>query len=233
MWTSFYLPDSFGRHDQHSSGVQNMLSTFTTNSIYGLKDDTKPSVQGKNNSTSFGFVMNEFACRVLSRHITSSNILVVAPDAVLAATEVSRIGASKKKNTESSPHQNSVGEDFLQFGISEGHAIHAMNSESKGGTRKSGPTLDSWWKSFDEDKRINDASSGWWSSRPLEKPNWILLAVFDPDFGSEDNVWKEAETFLEGCTVTYFVLAMHSMKRIDGSYEIGGMKAMELLLRKK
>lgn len=226
LWTSLYLPDTFGGYDHHSSGVENMLSTYTTNSIYGLKDETKLSVLGNNSSTSFGFVMSEFACRVLSRHITSSNILVVAPGAILTAKEDS------KKN-ENSRHQNSVGEAFLQYSISEGHAIHAIESESKGGTRKSGPTLDSWWKSFDEDKRINDTSRGWWSSKPLEKPNWILLAVFDLAFGSEDSVWKEAKTFLEDCTVTYFVVAIHSMKRIDGSYEIGGMKAMESLLRKK
>lgn len=225
---SLYLPDSFGQYDQHLAGVDTMLSTYTTNSIHRLKAETKSSVLGNNSTTSFGHVMSEFACRVLSRHITSSNILVVAPGAVFAAEEASRIEASRKKNIQHSLYHNrSVGGAFLRYGVSEGHAIHVLE------TGKSGPSLDVWWKSFDEDRRINDASKGWWSSEPSEKPNWIILAVFDTDLGSEDRVWKEAEAFLDGCTITYFVVAIHSKKRIDGSYEFGGMEAMDLLLHKK
>ncbi len=228
---SLYLPDSFGQYDQHSAGVENMLSTYTTNSIYRFKEETKSPVLGNNSSSSFGLVMSEFACRVLSRHITSSNILVVAPGAVFAAKEASRIEVSQEITIKN----HSVGEAFLRYGVSEGHAIHVMDSDSRGGFQsgKSGPSLDSWWKSFDEDRRINDRSKRWWSSEPLEKPNWIILAVFDTELGSENTVWKEAEAFLDDCTITYFVVAIHSKKRLDGSYVFGGMKAMDLLLQKK
>ena len=128
------------------------------------------------------------ACRVLSRHVTSSNILVIAPGAVSAAKAA--VMKSKKMYTSNDQPQNhSVGGSFLEYGAFEGHAIHAINgfrSKKESESGKSGPTLDSWWSSFDNDKKSNNALKWWWSTKPIEKPNWIILAVFDLDFGSED-----------------------------------------------
>mmetsp|Transcript_2375 Transcript_2375/g.5252 ORF Transcript_2375/g.5252 Transcript_2375/m.5252 type:complete len:457 (+) Transcript_2375:92-1462(+) len=203
-------------------------------------NDRAPPADG--NSGVFGRVMSEFACRVLSRHVASSNVLVVAPGAVAVARE-----ASEPANT-TEPHGfdatrrrghgrgRSVGGGFLRYGVSEGHAVHAIDNfrgeqESRG--RRPGPTLDAWWNSFDRDEIPNRAPNGWWSSDPTQTPAWILLAVFDSPFGSEDDVWREAESFLESCTVTYVVAAVHSARRADGSHRYGGTAAVGSLLRKK
>ena len=46
-------------------------------------------------------------------------------------------------------------------------------------------------------------------------------------------MWEESESFLQECTVTYFVVAIHSIKRDDGSYKFGGMDAIHSLLKRK
>ena len=245
LWL-FFLHNTI-RYDQHSTGIDNILRSYKAQLAFRSKERPDFSLLrsstyshdyefGKSNCSSFGSVMSEFACRVLSRHITSSNILVIAPGAVLAAKDAFRLEAMKQLDSnDGRPQNNSIGSAFLRYGISEGHAIHAINSFTKEESvaLESGVTLDSWWKSFEDGKNFNDVSKGWWSSEPVEKPNWIMLAVFDSDFGYENDVWKEAESFLEDCTVTYFVVAIHSIKRSDGSYEFGGTTAMDSLLRKK
>jgi hypothetical protein len=246
-----------GRFDQYSADADNLLTKLMefsnemdeTKLMHRSMEKTKSSaarssiydydhtsfINGK--SSFFGSVMSEFACRVLSRHVTSSNILVIAPGAVSAAKAAYEAMVSKKMYTSNDQPQNySVGGSFLQYGVFEGHAIHAINSfrskkESESG--KSGPTLDAWWSSFDSDTNSNNAIKWWWSTKPIEKPSWIILAVFDLDFGSEDSVWEEAESFLKGCTVTYIVIAIHSIKLKDGSYKFGGINAIESLLHRK
>ena len=233
-------------YDQHSTGVDNVLTAYESKLIHRSKEQIESSVamssiyshnyKFADRKSSFGFVMSEFACRVLSRHITSSNMLVITPGAVSAAKEAFELKATKEMNTSNIlPQKLSVGVAFLHYGASEGHAIHAINSypEEESEAGKSGPTLDAWWKAFDLGEKSNDESKGWWSTEPIEKPHWILLAVFDSDIGSENNIWSEAESFLEGCTVTYFIIAVHSIRRNDGFYEFGGMNAIDSLLYKK
>ena len=243
-------------YDQYSARVHNALRALENFSDEG--DETKSrhrsreeaespgsmsSMHGhdhnmivnSNSSSYFGFVMSEFACRVLSRHITSSNILVAAPGAVIAAKEAVDLKMTSQMNTSNDlPKKLSVGSAFLQYAVSEGHAIHAINCQIKEELKKgkAGATLDAWWKSFDIGKKSYGSSGWWWSAEPIEKPNWILLAVFDSNYGSENDVWEEAETFLEDCTVTYFVIAVHSVKRDDGSYKLGGMDAIHSLLQR-
>lgn len=245
------------QNDQYSAPVDNVLRALEDFSDKGderkardrsreeaLSPGAGSSMHGhdqnlivnSNSSSYFGFVMSEFACRVLSRHITSSNILVAAPGAVIAAKEAVDLKMATQINTSNDiPRKRSVGSAFLQYAVSEGHAIHAINcqiiKESKKG--KAGPTLDAWWKSFDSGKKSYGSSGWWWSTEPIEKPNWILLAVFDSSYGSENDVWEEVEIFLEDCTVTYFVIAVHSVKRDDGTYKLGGMDAIHSLLQRK
>lgn len=245
------------QYDEYSAGVNSPLRALErfsnegegAKSLFRLKKNGESQGAGlsihsndfhsiiNGNSTSyFGFVMSEFACRVLSRHITSSNILVVAPDAVVDARDTIELLTTRELNTRNDLHRvQSVGSSFLRYGASEGHTIHAINSDlkDKSKKRKAGPTLDAWWKSFDTGKMSYDVSKQWWSPELVEKPSWILLAVFDSNFGLENSVWQESEAFLQECTVTYFVIAVHSIKRDDGSYKFGGMDAIRSLLKRK
>ena len=252
---SLYVCHNTGRFDQYSADADIVLTKLMefsnemdeTKSKYQSTGKTKSSAAMSSihdydhtsftngNSTFFGSVMSEFACRVLSRHVTSSNVLVIAPGAV--STAKAAVMKSKKLYSSNDQSQNySVGGSFLEYGAFEGHAIYAINSfrskkESESG--KSGPTLDSWWSSFDNDKKSDNALKWWWSTKSIEKPNWIILAVFYLDFGSEDSMWEEAESFLKGCTVTYIVFGIHSIKLKEGSYKFGGMNAIESLLQRK
>eukprot|EP00532_Pseudo-nitzschia_australis_P006201 CAMPEP_0168166608 /NCGR_PEP_ID=MMETSP0139_2-20121125/2116_1 /TAXON_ID=44445 /ORGANISM="Pseudo-nitzschia australis, Strain 10249 10 AB" /LENGTH=781 /DNA_ID=CAMNT_0008083813 /DNA_START=228 /DNA_END=2574 /DNA_ORIENTATION=- len=190
--------------------------------------------------------MSDFACRVLSRHVTSSNVLVIAPGAVsfaMKAFEERNVTQQFYSDDSSITRQDSVGTGFLRYGVAEGHTIHAINDhhpEQRFGKENYVPTLDDWWTSFDGDKSSNNdlvknatGSKLWWSTNPDEKPTWILLAVFDSEFGSAHSVWEKAESFLESCTVTYIVIAIHSVKLKDGSYRFGGIDAVESLLRRR
>ena len=120
----------------------------------------------------FGIVMTEFANRVLSRHITSSNVLVVAPDAIVAAKNVVQ---NKFAVTE-----YSVGTNFLLRGFHEGHIIHAIDT-TRGKhpmywTRKhhstKTTTLDKWWNSFRQNNTISDKVERWWTPSTMnEQPS--------------------------------------------------------------
>ena len=250
------------RYGQHSADVNNPLRSLMNfsndiheaKSIYQSNQKTGSSLERSyihdydrtslttGNSSFFGSVMHAFACRVLSRHITSSNILVITPGAVLLAKEAFKLIETEEMYTSNDLQKtHSVGGAFLQYGVLEGHTIHAissLHSEKESQKGKSQPTLDTWLNSFDVDKVSNDSSKWWCSTKPhdkpaCDKPTWILLAVFDLPFGSENSVWEEAEYFLEACTVTYIVIAIHSTKRQDGSYKFGGMDAIESLLDRK
>lgn len=226
-----------------------------TKSIDRSAEDTKapPPTNSFNHRSStkrdsggmFGATMSEFACRVLSRHVTSSNVLVIAPGAVSFAMHTFEEMNSRQIYSDDSgiTQPDSIGTAFLRYGVAEGHTIHAINDRhpnKRFQVENSVPTLDDWWTSFDGDKSSNNdiikngtGSKLWWSSNPNEKPTWILLAVFDSEFGSEHSVWEKADSFLESCTVTYIVIAIHSVKLKDGSYRFGGLGAIESLLRRR
>jgi hypothetical protein len=179
---------------------------------------------------SVGLVMKEFARRVLSRHITSSSILVVAPDAVSVAQQ-------QCSNDENMIVDDSIGTMFIWEGKKEGHSIHAISSQkSQNNNITFKTTLDRWWQSFDQQNSVKTSHAIWHSDQKAidqEKPTWILLAVFDLPFGEEDEVWQESKTFLEECTATYIVIAIHSKKSADGVYTYGGLNAVEQLLERR
>lgn len=187
-------------------------------------------------SPPFGFVMRDFARRVLSRHISNSNVLVIASDATAAAKDAIQ---SIKENKESNPYDHvdfqspySVGGTFLLHASAEGHGIHAIDAgvDKKGTLIESSHSLGDWWSSFGN-KIIKN--NNWWSSTRESKPKWIIAAVIDIDFGHEDSVWQGAETFLQESTITYFVVAMHSRKDQGGKYEYGGLAATSALLSRR
>lgn len=168
----------------------------------------------------FGLVMQQFSKRVLSRHITSSNVLVVFPEANAAATTLK----SRSRNNETSVEPwnfHSMGARFLYDSFREGHSIHAIDSNMVASV-----SLDDWWNSF-------GSNSGAKSGPEQERPSWILLAVFDLPWWEEDAVWGKATQFLTEATVTYIVLAMHSVKERNGSYRYGGLQAAEQLLERR
>jgi Protein of unknown function (DUF229) len=192
-------------------------------------------------TTKFGFVMRDFARRVLSRHISNSNVLVVAPDAVLAAKE----GIHTKENN----HENdtniydsadfespySLGGTFLLHAAAEGHDVHAIDFivDSISHSVDWQEDMDAWWNSFDHTNDATADSASRWSSTKFQ-PKWIIAAVFDHFTANRledaDIVWRGAETFLSASTITYIVVAMHSRKQDSGQYEFGGLAAARALL---
>jgi hypothetical protein len=256
---SLYFHHNIPRFDQHSAGVhgvvragvefQNGMDQKKSRFAFESIDKNGSSVAWSSvydydrtsfihaNQSFFGHVMREFACRVLSRHVTSSNVLVVAPGAVSAAKDTFDLLKTKQQNFSIDlPGKDSIGGTFLQYGAAEGHTIYAIDSSRKRterGKAKAGPTLDAWWRSFDDEMTSNNATKLWWSAKSNEKPDWILLAVFDSEYGSEDSVWEKAGSFLQDCTITYIVIAVRSIKLKDGSYKFGGMDAIESLLHRK
>jgi hypothetical protein len=160
----------------------------------------------------FGQVMRQLSRRVLSRNITSSNILVVSGDANIDAATAQAATGNNTYHSDSSTNFRSVGERFLLDGIREGHAAHTITTK--------GRTLDEWWSSFEPHSST-------------EKPAWILLAVFDTPLWMEDVVWSKSSQFLEEATVTYIVHAFHSFRETDGTYRFGGLEAAERLLQRR
>jgi Protein of unknown function (DUF229) len=193
----------------------------------------------ESSATKFGFVMRDFARRVLSRHISSSNVLVVASDAVSAAKEAIR--AKSLNKTFNNIYDNvdfespySLGGTFLLHAAAEGHDIHAIDFEvnSSGDSFDWQGNMDTWWNAFGHQK--NDTTIGMkrWSSTTLQ-PKWIIAAIFD-HFAPEqlnltDSLWSSADAFLKASTITYVVVRMHSRK-INNQYEFGGLVAARALL---
>jgi hypothetical protein len=155
------------RHMQESKSTTTTSSTTRSNYLHNDKTTTFHNNNNNNNlvirnlSTEslslfqppFGFVLRDLARRILSRHITNSNILVVAPDAISAAKDgiqrqrqrrqqqeqeqdskiLSSNTPQNTKNTMSpvdtvdftSPY--SIGGTFLLHAAAEGHVLHAIN----------------------------------------------------------------------------------------------------------
>ena len=191
-------------------------------------------------TTKFGFVMRDFARRVLSRHISNSNVLVVAPDAVLAAKE--GIHAKEKNQSDANIYDDvdfespySLGGTFLLHAAAEGHDIHAIDFlvESVSHSVMWQEDLDAWWHSFDLAHDATVDSTRRWSSTKFQ-PKWIIAAVFDHltphRLEDADIVWRGADIFLNASTITYIVVAMHSRKGDSGQYEFGGLAAARALL---
>lgn len=157
--------------------------------------------------------MQQFSRRVLLRHITSSNILVVSTDAESALVAAqNRHNETPQKDTTTTTRKQSVGAEFLLHAAEEGHSVHVLPNNH---------TLDQWWKSFGK------------GTRTQERPEWILLAVFDQPKWMEDVVWENSTQFLKEVTATYIVLTVHSLKQKDGTYKFGGLTAVERLLKRR
>jgi len=216
---------------QQSWLAANSLSTADLHTI-GTSQSSTPK---------FGFVMRDFARRVLSRHISSSNVLVISPDAVRAAKEGMYTKANNNTGTNIYDHVDfespySLGGTFLLHAALEGHDIHAIDFVVAGDGEDAvdwRESLDTWWSSFDRsaNKVAVDPSRRWSSS--TVQPRWIIAAVFDmftPDrLDLADAVFSEAGTFFNESTITYMVVGMHSRKR-NGRYEFGGIAAARVLL---
>ena len=157
-----------------------------------------PSYTPHSNATLFGYVMRDFASRVLSRHIFSkagsgADVLVVSKDASELVV----------KDTASASF-HAVGPGFVRHARKQGHKVHSL-------------------------LRLEDAS---WEIGIRDRgkmPGWILLAVFDPPHGMEDNALTSdaATALLSKCTVTYIVFRISASQ--SGSY---GTKAADELIRR-
>lgn len=193
---------------------------------------------------SFGFVMRDFARRVLSRHISSSNVLVIAPDATRAAQDgIRRLNHPTERrdnNTSWEDIQNtdarspySIGGTFLLHAAVEGHDLHAIDYgvDKDGSIVQWNQTLDDWWLSFEHPGRSSGGARKWSSSKGI--PKWIIAAIFDHFHPNKleavDQVWVGAERFLRESTITYVVVAMQSRK-LRATYEFGGLVAAKALL---
>ena len=157
-----------------------------------------PGYTPQSNATLFGYVMRDFASRVLSRHIFSkagsgADILIVSKDAS---------GMSLDDATSASFH--AVGPGFVRHARKQGHNVHTLS-------------------------RLEDASWEIGNGDDTSMPGWILLAVFDPPHGMEDNALTSdaATSLLSKCTVTYIVHRISASQ--NGSY---GVKAADELIRR-
>ena len=190
----------------------------------------------------FGFVMRDFARRVLSRHIASSNVLVVSPDATRAAKHGIRVKANN--HTAKNPYDDvdfqspySIGGTFLLHAAFEGHDIHAIDfgSDQSGSSVEWSTSLDQWWAAFtNSNARSSEDPRRWSSSKST--PKWILAAIFDnfhpTNFDLIDQVWTGADQFLNETTITYVVVALHSRK-VNDTYQYGGLAAARALLDRR
>ena len=167
-----------------------------------------PGYVSGSNATYFGYVMRDFASRVLSRHIVGSgaDVLIVSKD--LPPRQQSRPYSLDMKSN------HSVGPSFLRHSMAEGHRVHGIGGGNAGNDISS--QVSKWWESFS-------------TSRP---PSWILLAVFDPPIGSEDAVIssKAASRILSGCTVTYILFRVSSTWPRGSTAIVRGKDAVDALV---
>lgn len=157
-----------------------------------------PGYTPHSNATLFGYVLRDFASRVLSRHIFSkagsgADVLVVSKDTFEMAVD---------GTTSASFH--SVGPGFVRHARKQGHTVHSFS-------------------------RLEDASWDIDNGDSGKMPGWILLAVFDPPHGMEDNALTSdvATSLLSKCTVTYIVFRISASQ--NGSY---GTKAADELIQR-
>ena len=156
--------------------------------------------------------IKSFAERVLSRHISSSNVLVVASDAV-------SLGANESQKKIPDPTTATIGGLFLAHAAAEGHDIHAVDFGLDGACVEPACdlSLDSWWKSF-----LSPAHPvrprNWFPASTKSLPKWIIATVVDTTDSIEktqlmDSVWKwKAESLLSEATMTYVVVTLHAWK---------------------
>ena len=207
--------------------------------------------------------MEDFARRVLSRRIASSNVLAFSADAERAAAIIARgrgegrlgIGEGYDAghdgdgsdgygdgDSDGLEADRSVGAEFLRRASRQGHRVHGV------GNSKDARTLDEWWSSFPTPGDGKGAEVG----EGERRPDWILLAVIDPPPGEEDAALSpgSASTFLSEATLTYVVLGVRARLRPkvtagmgnDGGggpeeeeleIEAGGLESVRTLLRYK
>ena len=202
---TYILPPSVGVHKKDAT-VPTLWEP--TKALKLLKKEFRPS---------FGFVMRDLSRRILSRHVANSNVLVVAPDA-LEATSISISGVLDSTDFTS---PLTLGGTFVLHALGEGHVTHAINAGLKddGKWTRWNTTLNHWWSSFEE--------------KGERRPNWILLAVFDPGFGWEDVVWSDSHRFLQESTITYVVTAIRSRLLFNNTLEMYGMEAVKTLIENR
>lgn len=225
---------------QHKDSVrQPLLTPKNTQQSDGISVRNRRTKAAAPHTLSFGFVMRDFARRVLSRHISSSNVLVIARDATSAAKE--GMTARARNQTAHNVYDSvdfqspySIGGTFLLHAAVEGHDFHAIDfgKDEREQSTEWVQTLDEWWASFGDANNTIAGTPIRWSSTS-STPKWIIAAVFDHYDPARlelvDKVWAGADRFLSECTMTYVVVAMHSRK-VGGSYEYGGLEAAKALL---
>ena len=94
---------------------------------------------------------------------------------------------------------HAVGPGFVRHAMKQGHNVHTLS-------------------------RLEDASWEMNNEDIAKMPSWILLAVFDPKHGMEDNMLtsEAATSLLSKCTVTYIVYRISaSQKGLYGTTDGG------------
>lgn len=177
--------------------------------------------------------MRNFAERVLSRHIASSNVLVVSSDALRAAQ-------SQPRKWTAGSERWSMGGTFLSHASAEGHDVHAIDFGPDRTCSASGCDLglDAWWSSFHPQVQSvrSGRASNWLSSSVQSIPKWIIATVFDTSGSIEetqlmDKVWEfRAESLLSEATMTYVIVTLHSWK-IGDELRTAGLSAVSALLQ--
>ena len=217
---SLYTKDEPESLNDHANNVlPRRLNLSEADYAFLRRESIIKGYHSGSDNTFFGFVMGEISQRILSRKVAQSNVLIVSENAPLIKNKMaSRIiqGLSDDEIEDLKTQiGHSVGGCFLLNAINQGHEVHTISVEG----------LE---ESSNKEKKCKIIDE-WWSGVSDTRPDWILLAVFDPGIGNEDILCSPISTFLRESTVTYVIFGVHI--KFDGSS--GGFDTLKTLLRLK
>ena len=179
---------------QHNELPFSLTGTHGDEELAVLNRDPSriPGYMAGSNATYFGYVMRDFAARILSRHIVESGVDVLILSKDLPFDPQLALANNDLLDFDSLRRKFSIGQSLFRYTEQEGHRAHGLSVTSGRPSQ-----LKDWWESFD--------ATG-------SRPTWIDLAVVDPPYSTEDAVVHSRSfiKLLSECTVTYIVFKVSS-----------------------
>lgn len=153
-----------------------------------------------------GRTLRDALQRILSRHITSSNVLVVAP--------------TRLDNTREMVH-NAPGQSVYDKATLEGHNVHYLNPSNL--------NLDYWWRNEHDYKQNN-----WFLLTFITGSVGLTSEGKDIVSYSVDDAFRTSEAFLKEATLTYVILEVRISLLPEKSAPLfDGIRAASKLLGRK
>lgn len=198
---------------QHNELPFSLTGTHGDEELAVLNRDPSriPGYMAGSNATYFGYVMRDFAARILSRHIVESGVDVLILSKDLPFDPQLALANNDLLDFDSLRRKFSIGQSLFRYTEQEGHRAHGLSVTSGRPSQ-----LKDWWESFD--------ATG-------SRPPWIDLAVVDPPYSTEDAVVHSRSfiKLLSECTVTYIVFKVSSRSPAPASFQLNGPRAVESL----